>query len=203
MVRTIVIRVDARAAASQQRRQMPVHLVDDRFGEEPARDAGLVRHHDDGKAGAIEQRGPHRSTRDRTRRVDAIEVADFLDEGAVAIEEHRPACQSGSSLPRPSQHPRRVAPATASTRDAAHALMIERALAQHARPAPDRVRQDARAAATAAGAVSALVGRTEYGGDRHADRRGQMHGAGVVRHERAHDVSARRRAPADRSGRSD
>ena len=109
MVRTIVIRVDARAAGLEQAGDLPVHLVDDRLGEEPARDARLVGDHDDAQAGAVE----------RADRVDApgieldtlgpIEVADLLDERAVAIEKDGGRSSRGSSglrdaatRPRPS-----------------------------------------------------------------------------------------------------
>ena len=41
VVRTIVIRVDV-CAAGASNHQMPMHIVDYRFREEPARDAGLI-----------------------------------------------------------------------------------------------------------------------------------------------------------------
>ena len=55
VVRTIVIRVDARAARVEQRRDMAMHLLDHRLGEHAARHAGLVGDDDDRKAGLIER----------------------------------------------------------------------------------------------------------------------------------------------------
>ena len=50
MVRTIVIRVDARAAGRETRAEMAVGLLDERFREEPPRDARLVGDDDDEEA---------------------------------------------------------------------------------------------------------------------------------------------------------
>ena len=78
--------------------------------------------------------------------------------------------------------------------------MIDRALAQHARPAPDLVGQHDRRLA-AERARGPLVGRPEHRRDRHAERRGEVHRAGVVRDEAAAvDEHARQRrqiGPAD------
>ena len=88
MMRTIVIRVDVRAARGEQRGDVAVDLVDDRFGEEAARHARLVRHHDDAEPARFSARMAsmvHGIERDA---LQAIEIADLLDDRAVAIEEH-------------------------------------------------------------------------------------------------------------------
>ncbi len=65
-----------------------MHRVDDRLGEEPAGHTRLVRDQYNGKAGSVE----HADRVDRPRKqLDAfrsIEVADLLDDGAVAVEEN-------------------------------------------------------------------------------------------------------------------
>ena len=63
--------------------------------------------------------------------------------------------------------------------------MIERALAQHARPAPRRRGDDL--VAVAERPRGAFVGRTEYRRDPRAGCGGQMHRAGIVRDQRAAD----------------
>ena len=89
MVRTIVIRVDARATGLEQLRDMAMHVGDDRFGEKPARHARLVRDEDDAKTGPVQ----HADRIDRPRiQLDAflpIQIADFFDQRAVPIEKHR------------------------------------------------------------------------------------------------------------------
>ena len=71
--------------------------------------------------------------------VDPIEIADVLDDRAVAIEEH------GAGLVL--RHVIRLAgmPSHRGDGNAPHAPVIERTLAQHARAAPDRVRERPRA----------------------------------------------------------
>ena len=101
------------------------------------------------------------------------QIADILDERAVAIEEHG---RASKHLPRRADH--------AVDADAAHAAMIERALAQHARPAPDRVREHRRARRP-----TGRVGRSSVGPNTAVTRTpsaaAEVHRAGVVRHERA------------------
>ncbi len=64
-------------------------LVDDGRGEESARDARLIADQHDRQAGAVQ----HANRVDRVRKkLDAfrpIEIADFLDDRAVAVEEDR------------------------------------------------------------------------------------------------------------------
>ena len=103
MVRTIVIRVDVGAALGQHLRHVPVHLVDDRLGEEAARDARLIRDHHDGEAGAIERADGVDRPRIELDALGAIEIPDFFDDRAVAIEKHRAPVPM--TVCRRSQHP--------------------------------------------------------------------------------------------------
>ena len=93
-----------------------------------------------------------------------------------------------------------TAPQTRSGGDPGHAAVIDRALAQHARPAPHvageyrmtaaarrRPGAAARCARSSVGPKTAITGS--------ADRRRQVHRARVVRDERARTPPARRRAP--------
>ena len=88
MMRTIVIRVDVRASSLQHRLDAAVHLFDDGFGEQPARDARLVGYQDESQPGVIQ--GADRVDRPRIERqaLDAIEKAPLFDEGTVPIDKH-------------------------------------------------------------------------------------------------------------------
>src|SRR4029079_17934688 len=54
MVRTIVIRVDARPAGGETRAEVAMRLLDERFREEPPRHPRLVGDDDDGASAATE-----------------------------------------------------------------------------------------------------------------------------------------------------
>ena len=85
-----------------------MHLVDHRFGEEPARDAGLVRDEDDAEAGAVERANRVDRPGIERQALDAIEIADLLDDRAVAIEEDGAGLTGGHII-------RLAAAATAAT----------------------------------------------------------------------------------------
>ena len=136
MVRTIVIRVDVGATLGEHRRHVPVHVVHDRFGEEPARDARLIGDHHDGQARAIERADGVDRPRVELDALGAIEVSHFFDDRAVAIQKRRASrLVVGHSI-------RRVASSTRRHANPLHAPVIERTLAQHARPAPHGMGQD-------------------------------------------------------------
>ncbi len=88
VVRTIVIRIDVRPAGLEQVGDMAVHAFDDRFAEEPARDARLVRDHHDAQPGSVERAHRVDAPRIQGDALDAIEIADLFDERAVAVDEH-------------------------------------------------------------------------------------------------------------------
>ncbi len=89
VMRTIVIRVDPRAAGGKQLRHVAMDFVHHGFGEESARHARLVGHEDDAEAGAIEAADGVDRPRIQLDPLHAIEVADLLDQRAVAVEKHR------------------------------------------------------------------------------------------------------------------
>ena len=119
-----------------------------------------------------------------------IEVADFLDERAVTIEKDRPDR-------RVTDDPRRRV-STRIDRDAAHAAMSQRAFAQHARTAPDRMGQHRGVGRRSDGSRARRSDRTSRSRGR-PRAAAKVHGARVVRDERAAVRRARRRASADRS----
>jgi hypothetical protein len=114
MVRTIVIRVDAGATFLEHRRDMAVHLVDDRLGEEPTRDARLIRHHHHGQTRAVERTHGVDRPGIEGDALDAIQVADLLDDRAISVEEHG-ATRGRHGTAFQSHNARRTAVNTAST----------------------------------------------------------------------------------------
>ena len=101
--------------AAEHRRQVPVHLVDHRLGEEPARDARLVRDHHDRQPGAIQRADrvdgprvePTRSARSRYPTSSMMR--------AVAIEKHRAPGRAPVLFIGIGHNIRRAAPSTRST----------------------------------------------------------------------------------------
>ena len=93
-------------AVGQQPLDVRVHRVDHRLGEEPAGDAGLVRHHHDAQAGPVERPDRVDALRVQLDALGPIEIADLLDERAVAIEEHRLAPHQPASSRSPALPPR-------------------------------------------------------------------------------------------------
>jgi hypothetical protein len=67
---------------------MPVHLVDPRLGEKPARDAGLVRGHHDRQPRLIQPLHGRNGPRVELHLFDTRQKPDVLDERAVTIQEH-------------------------------------------------------------------------------------------------------------------
>ena len=89
MVRTIVIRVEVRAARREQIGDSAVHPIHHRFREESAGDPRLVRDHDDGDAGVVERANRVGGKRIENDAVGTIEIADLFDQRAVPIEKDR------------------------------------------------------------------------------------------------------------------
>ena len=87
MVRTVEPGVDGRAAAGELGGEVRVHVADERLAEQPARDAGLVGDHDEGEAGPAQQAERVGRPRVEGHLIEAIEVADVVDERAIPIEE--------------------------------------------------------------------------------------------------------------------
>ena len=117
MVRTIVIRVDARAARVEQADDMPMHLVDDRLGEKPRATPDWLVVTTTGRPAWLSARTASmlhgKSATSRT-----IEISDLFDERAVAIEEHGDCVGSASQhLPHRADH--------AVNADASHAPVID------------------------------------------------------------------------------
>jgi hypothetical protein len=88
MVRAVIEAVEAGAAEPKPALDRGVRLRDERFGEEPAGDAGLVRDDDDRQAGPIEEPDRVDSKGKKLQALYRIELAGLLDERAVAIEKH-------------------------------------------------------------------------------------------------------------------
>src|SRR4051794_16737226 len=88
MVRTIVIRVQVRTALGEQRRHLSMNVVEDRLREEPARDARLIGDQDDAEARTVQCANRIDRPWIESEALDAIQISDFLDDRAVAIEEH-------------------------------------------------------------------------------------------------------------------
>ena len=87
MVRTIVVRVDVRAALGQKVGHFPVHGVDHVLGEETASHARLVRDEHDRQTGPVEHADRVNRPRKELDPFGTIEVTHFLDDGAVAVQE--------------------------------------------------------------------------------------------------------------------
>ena len=112
---------------------VPVRLGDERLVEDPARDARLVGDDDDGEARAVQQPDGVDAVRKEHQPLEPIEIPDFLDERAVAIEKDG---RTRHRLRRLSRAPRARADTAREHRvdvDPLHAAVIDRALAQHAR----------------------------------------------------------------------
>ena len=199
MVRAVVEAVDAGAARLEPRGDVPVGLGDERLLDDAARDARLVRDDDDGEAGAVQQPDGVDAVREEDQPLEAIEVSRLLRSGAVAIEKH------GRRLMRIAAPPRTVGASTASQHASStsiplHAAVIDRTVAQHAGTA-EHVMHDHVVIAERRG--HPFVGRPEDRRHRHAERRGEVHRARIVGHERRAPREHARRAAAGRSGRSD
>ena len=70
--------------------------LDERLVEKAAGDARLVRGDDDGEPGAVEQPDGVDPEGENIDALEPIEIADFLDQRAVAIEETRRASRASS-----------------------------------------------------------------------------------------------------------
>src|SRR4029077_13533346 len=88
MVRTIVIRVDAGATRLEHRSHVAVDLFNSRFGKESSRDSRLVGHHHHMQTGPVERAHGVDRPGIEGDALDTIEVADLLDDRAIAVEEH-------------------------------------------------------------------------------------------------------------------
>ena len=86
MVRTIVIRVDVGAARLEQIGEVTVNVLDDRLTEKAASHARLIRDHYHAQPRAIQRAHGVDAPRIQRHAIDAIQIADLLDERAVAIE---------------------------------------------------------------------------------------------------------------------
>jgi hypothetical protein len=89
MVRTIVIRVEMGPTRFELSREVGVYALHHGLVEQATRDAGLIGDQDRSEARAIQRAdGGHREGKERDAS-GAIEIADFFDDRAVAIEEDR------------------------------------------------------------------------------------------------------------------
>src|SRR5688572_17628486 len=89
MMRTEVVAIDPRASGRESRVKSGVDLVHERLVHDTAPDCGLIGHDDRRKAGAIQEtEGIGRPGKEHEQ-VQSIDVTTFLDDRAVAIEEHR------------------------------------------------------------------------------------------------------------------
>src|SRR5262245_37677811 len=93
MVRTIVIRVETGAPRCEQRRYVRMHDLQHRFVEEAAGDARLVRYQNHPEAGAVESADSGNRIWIQLDALRSIQIANLLDEGAVAIEKDRCRCR--------------------------------------------------------------------------------------------------------------
>ncbi len=87
-MRAIVDRVDLRTCLRKLLRHQFVHRVHERFRKVTAADAGLIGDDDDRKARVVEPVNGSRDKGKQTKTADVIQVAHFLDDCAVAIEEN-------------------------------------------------------------------------------------------------------------------
>ena len=86
MMRTIVMRVNRRAADGEQLRDAPVNLLDGGFREVSASDTGLIGDNDDPQTRSVERPdGVYRPGKER-HALGPIEIADLLDNGPISIE---------------------------------------------------------------------------------------------------------------------
>src|SRR5262245_5641195 len=86
MVRTIVIRIDARPAGGEPRAETTVRLLDERFREEAPRHPRLVGDDDDDESAAVEGADGVDGPRKQRNPIETIEIADVFDQRAVAIQ---------------------------------------------------------------------------------------------------------------------
>src|SRR5215207_1991493 len=92
---TIEEAVQLDALRLEQLAEPALHAADRRFGEQPACNAGLIRHHDEPVAvpGDGAQRGPGVRHQPDPRRIDV--VRDVLHERPVLVQEHRRPARHG------------------------------------------------------------------------------------------------------------
>src|SRR3954463_1566764 len=85
-----------------------MHLLDDRLGEEAARHARLIGHHDHADAGAVERPDRTAAPGVQLHALRPIEVADLLDDRAVAIDKGRRVhgCDRAAAMTAPTEMPR-------------------------------------------------------------------------------------------------
>ncbi len=88
MMRAVVERVDARAAVREHPRDSIVRSTNERFVEQPSGHAGLIRRDDNCKPRTIQQPDGVHAVRKEPDPLELIQVSRFLDERAVAIQEH-------------------------------------------------------------------------------------------------------------------
>ena len=89
MVRAVVEPVDARAAGGQLSADVAMRLGDERFVEDPARDARLVGDDHDGKAARFSSRTASTLYGKEHQPIEPIEIAGLFDQRAVTIEKDR------------------------------------------------------------------------------------------------------------------
>src|SRR5207249_3921331 len=80
MVRTIVIRIDARASWCEERVEVAVDVLDEPFGEIAAGHTCLVCRHHDAETGPIEEADGVDRPRIHRDAADALEIPDVFDE---------------------------------------------------------------------------------------------------------------------------
>ena len=86
-VRAIVHRIEARTGGGEFVSHSIVHGLNEELREVAAGDAGLIRDDDDGKITVVEAANGGSGEREDAKTAEVVEVADFVGDGAVAIEE--------------------------------------------------------------------------------------------------------------------
>ena len=98
MVRTIVIPIEKRAARFEKLGDVQVDAIDQRFVEKSARDTRLIRDHHGADAGTVQRTNRGDAPRVEHHALGPVEVADLVDERAVAIEKDRRLYRRGGRL---------------------------------------------------------------------------------------------------------
>lgn len=87
-MRAIIYAVEPGAFRSEQLGQEIVNRVDKGLGKISTANSRLVGYHEDRESGIIQATDTFCCTRQQSEAADVIQVADFLSDGAIAVEEH-------------------------------------------------------------------------------------------------------------------
>src|ERR1035437_7420007 len=91
LVRPEIDAVYVSASGSKLRNHLLVYLMHERLRKNVPRDPGLIRHHDNGDPGFVQSVDRLGREWKNAQTVHVVDIAHFLADGAVAVQENGPA----------------------------------------------------------------------------------------------------------------